>query len=118
MEQFSKKRLLGDRVPYVVEAYPEGNMAHLSAESALHCRVFTEGLFGIVPKGLNQFNLTPRLPRGWNDMALRNIKAFNQDFDIHILREGSHLRINVENRDGQTILNTLITDGDTVVVNF
>ena len=27
LEQFSHKRLLGNRVPYVVEAFPEGNMA-------------------------------------------------------------------------------------------
>jgi len=29
--EYSEERLLGARVPYVVEAYPEGNMAHLSA---------------------------------------------------------------------------------------
>ncbi len=29
---------------WIVEAWPEGNMAHLSAESALYCRIFTEGL--------------------------------------------------------------------------
>jgi hypothetical protein len=48
---YSRQRLLGEHVPYPVEAYPEGNQAHLSAESALYCRVYLEGLFGIQPKG-------------------------------------------------------------------
>lgn len=60
--EFSNQRLLGVRVPYVVEAYPEGNMAHLSAESGLYCRVFTDGMFGIVPTGLKIFKFMPRLP--------------------------------------------------------
>ena len=38
----------GEHVPYPVEAWPEGNQRHLSAESALYCRIFTEGLFGLL----------------------------------------------------------------------
>jgi len=86
LTQFSNKRLLGDHVPYVVEAYPEGNMAHLSAESALYCRVFTEGMFGMNPIGFNSFTLAPKLPEGWNEMALRRVAAFNQIFDVEIKR--------------------------------
>lgn len=66
----------GDPVPYPVEAYPEGGQAHLSAESALYGRVFTEGMFGLEPMGLRSFRLTPRLPQKWPQMALRNIHAF------------------------------------------
>ena len=47
LKELSEKRLLGDRVPYVVEAYPEYNMRHLSAESALYCRIITDGLLNI-----------------------------------------------------------------------
>ena len=47
LKGYSEKRLLGERVPYPTEAYPEGNMRHLSAESALYCRVITDGLFNI-----------------------------------------------------------------------
>lgn len=54
---YSQTRLLGFHVPYVVEAWPEGNMAHLSAESALYCRIFTEGMLGIVPTGFQAFVL-------------------------------------------------------------
>lgn len=106
LKQFSYERLLGKRVPYVVEAYPEGNMAHLSAESGLYCRVFIEGLFGINPTGLNSFSLIPRLPKNWNEMALRKVKAFGQDFDIEVKRLGNITNIKViDNKSGKVLLN-------------
>jgi hypothetical protein len=67
---YTRRRLLGEHVPYPVEAYPENAQAHLSAESALYCRVFVEGLFGVVPAGLGAFSLTPRLPAAWPQAAL------------------------------------------------
>ena len=45
--EFSENRLLGERVPYAIEAYPENGMRHLSAESALFCRIITDGLMNI-----------------------------------------------------------------------
>jgi hypothetical protein len=53
---YSKQRLLGEHVPYAIEAWPEGSQRHLSAESGLYCRIITEGLFGIRPVGLRSFN--------------------------------------------------------------
>jgi len=93
LEEFTKKRLLGDRVPYVVEAYPEGNMAHLSAESALYCRVFIEGVFGIKPTGLNQFKMTPRLPSMWDQMSLEKIQAFGAEHNIEVNRKNTGLQV-------------------------
>lgn len=117
---FSKKRLLGDRVPYVVEAYPEGNMAHLSAESGLYCRVFTEGLFGIYPTGLRSFECTPRLPKDWPSMELNNIKAFGEDFNITVSRtDKQELQILVyDNVNKMELLQTTIDDGETADVWF
>jgi cellobiose phosphorylase len=80
--------LLGEHVPYAVEAYPEGNQRHLSAESGLYCRIYTEGIFGIRPTGFNSFDMTPRLPKDWNNMALRNIHAFQNNFDLEVSRDG------------------------------
>uniref|UniRef100_UPI0030132C73 hypothetical protein n=1 Tax=Bacteroides acidifaciens TaxID=85831 RepID=UPI0030132C73 len=60
LEKYSVTRLLGDHVPYAVEAWPEGNQRHLSTESALYCRIMTEGLFGIRPIALDAFKLTPQ----------------------------------------------------------
>jgi hypothetical protein len=51
LKYYSQRRLLGEHVPYAVEAYPEGNQRHLSAESGLFCSVYTEGMFGIRPTG-------------------------------------------------------------------
>jgi hypothetical protein len=90
---YSRRRLLGDHVPYPVEAYPEGGQAHLSAESALYCRIFTEGLFGLVPTGLRSFTLTPRLPAAWPEMSLRRLHAFGHIFDVTITRDDDGLRV-------------------------
>jgi hypothetical protein len=60
LKYFSRRRLLGEHVPYAVEAYPEGNQRHLSAESGLYCRIYTEGVFGMRPKGFNSFMLVCR----------------------------------------------------------
>ena len=73
---YSGQRLLGEHVPYAIEAWPEGNQRHLSAESGLYCRIITEGLFGIRPTGFKSFVLTPRLPAEWNQMSLHKIQAF------------------------------------------
>ena len=56
MAYYSQQRLLGEHVPYPIEAWPEGNQRHLSAESALYCRIVTEGIFGIRPTGFNSFH--------------------------------------------------------------
>ena len=86
MHDFSVRRLLGDHVPYMIEAWPEGEQRHLSAESGLYCRIVTEGIFGIRPTGLDSFDMTPSMPSGWDRMALRHIKAFGRDFDISVHR--------------------------------
>jgi cellobiose phosphorylase len=93
---YSRKRLLGDHVPYAVEAWPEGNQRHLSAESALYCRAVTEGLFGFRPTGLSSFAVTPRLPSGWDTMALRNVIAFNgKKIDIEVVRNNEKINVAV-----------------------
>lgn len=96
LHHYSQRRLLGDHVPYPIEAWPEGSQRHLSAESGLYCRIVTEGLFGIRPAGLRSFDLTPGMPSAWERMSLRRIRAFDADFDISVGREvGGKLRITV-----------------------
>lgn len=80
--EYSARRLLGEHVPYPVEAYPEGDQRHLSAESALYCRVITEGLLGIEPVGLNSFKISPHLPENCSKVSLKNIRAFGIEFDL------------------------------------
>jgi hypothetical protein len=100
LNYYSATRLLGEHVPYPVEAWPEGDQRHLSAESALYCRVITEGLFGINPTGLNKFSLMPWLPKGWNTMSLKNVKAFARTFDIKVTRAGINEVITVKMENG------------------
>jgi len=114
---YSKRRLLGEHVPYAVEAYPEGNQRHLSAESALYCRVITEGVFGIRPEGLNTFSFSPKLPENWDSMALRNIQAFNQNFDIEVKRENNKLLVLVFN-ERKLFLTTEVDDNEIVKVEL
>lgn len=87
LSHYARRRLLGDHVPYPIEAWPEGSQRHLAAESGLFCRVITEGLFGIRPTGFRSFDLTPSMPSGWNRMALRHIRAFENNFDLVIEKQ-------------------------------
>ena len=85
----------------------------MSAESALYCRIITEGLFGIRPTGLKSFSFSPKLPEGWNEMALRNIKSFNKTFDIEINRIQNKLSVKVF-IENHIFLDTLITNGEKI----
>lgn len=118
LNEFSKERLLGKRVPYVVEAFPEGNMAHLSAESALYCRVFIEGMFGIVPTGLKSFKCTPRLPKDWDFMELNRVKAFGENFNIKIFKVKNQTMLKIENSFGKVLLEKVLKKNETVEFSF
>ena len=96
LHRYSATRLLGEHVPYPIEAWPEGGQRHLSAESGLYGRIITEGMFGIRPIGLGSFTATPRLPEAWDRMALRRICAFGTVFDMEVERlKGGKLRVNI-----------------------
>ena len=95
LQAYSRRRLLGEHVPYPVEAWPEGNQRHLSAESALYCRIITEGLFHIRPTGFHSFDLTPHLPAAWDRMTLRHIRAFGRDVDLVVERVGDQIQIQI-----------------------
>ena len=86
MKKYSATRLLGDHVPYAIEAWPEGSQRHLSAESGLYARIITEGMFSIRPTGFKSFTLTPRLPKDWGFMNLKDIHAFDACFHIQVKR--------------------------------
>ena len=101
LQRYSKTRLLGEHVPYAIEAWPEGEQRHLSAESGLYGRIITEGLFGIRPIGFKSFTLTPRLPQKWNQMALHHVRAFGADFDIEVKRLSSG-KLQVMVSEGET----------------
>ena len=99
---YSHRRLLEDHVPYPIEAWPEGRQRHLSAESGLYCRIFTEGMFGIRPTGFKKFTMKPSFPQEWEKIELRNVRAFGSDFDISCERKGKRIiTIITNNNTGQ-----------------
>ena len=117
LNQYSHRRLLGEHVPYAVEAFPEGGQGHLASESGLYCRIFVEGMFGILPVGLDRFQCTPRLPDGWPSMALRRVKAFGSDFDVEVTRSGEKLRVQIIQAN-RTIKNITVNPGETIAVTI
>lgn len=111
LKDFSVNRLLGDHVPYVIEAYPEGNQSHLSAESGLYCRIFTEGIFGIRPTGFSSFDCVPQLPFGWSKASLNNIRAFGRKWNMTISRAGDKIGVLITDTFGEAIYNKTLKEG-------
>jgi len=118
LSYYANKRLLGDHVPYAIEAWPEGSQRHLSAESGLFCRIVTEGIFGIRPRGLRTFTITPRLPKTWPGMSLNKAHAFNADFDMDVIREKDKLRIVVRTSQNKEIINKLVEENGILEVTL
>lgn len=117
LTSYSTTRLTGFRVPYAVEAWPENGMAHLSAESALYCRIFTEGILGLEPTGFKSFTLRPCLPAKWNDFAINHIKAFDTTFDVKLRRVKNKLEVQVV-QQGKTVLRQTLKSTATVEVHL
>lgn len=88
-------------MPYPVEASGEAeHPRHLSAESALYCRVITEGIAGITPTGFGKFTLRPSFPEALGVVKLKAIKAFSSDFDLEMERAGGAYHITLCLCDG------------------
>ena len=88
LQDYCSRRLIGRHVPYPVEAWPEGGMRHLSAESALFCQIVTEGILAIDPHSFGSFSFVPKLPDGMEHLVLSNIHAFGQTFSITVDHDG------------------------------
>ena len=110
LRRYVIQRLLGPHVPYAVEAYPEGNQRHLSAESALFARVITEGLCGITPVGLHKLSLSPSVPLELGWVKLKSIHAGGMCFDLKITRQANGHNIEVDH--GQVHISHFIPLGE------
>ncbi|MGN1123934.1 MAG: hypothetical protein ACI4RR_06280 [Eubacterium sp.] len=96
LSNYTKERLLGCHIPYPVEAFPEGNSAQLSAESALYLRIFTEGILGYRPMGLHSFEIKPNLPSKWDKICISNIILFGKVFNISV-ENGDFYTVKINN---------------------
>ena len=100
---YCHRRLVCDRVPYAVEAYPEGGKRHLSGESALFVRVVTEGLFGILPESLDSFSFVPRLSPAFDMLTLDKLHIAGGVFSITVTQKGWQVKENgVSVAEGKT----------------
>lgn len=122
LKSYSKRRLLGEHVPYPVEAYPEGDQRHLSAESALYCRIFLEGILGISPEGLDRFSMHPCLPLEWNYLRIKNIHGYGTVFDIFVEREDTvthgNYTICICEKNKKECRRFTVTEGENVLIAF
>ena len=81
---FSTKRLLGDHVPYAVEAFPENNMKHLSAESALYCRLIIEGILSFEQTSFNTFSIKPQLSEKLSRLSIKELHIGDNNISINL----------------------------------
>lgn len=98
LRKYTNKRLLGFHPPYPIEAFPEGNSAQLSAESALYLRIFTEGILGYRPIGFDTFEIKPNLPDSWDYFKIKNIELCGRLFDISISNSDCYT-VKINNND-------------------
>ncbi|NJN28353.1 MAG: six-hairpin glycosidase-like protein [Cyclobacteriaceae bacterium] len=98
--EYSNKRLLGDHVPYAIEAYPENNMKHLSAESALYCRVILEGILGFEQTAFDEFSIVPQLSEELSKLKLSNLHIGDNSITIELLlaKEKVQAKISVDGK--------------------
>lgn len=97
--------------------YPDEDAIDMLCPGSLYPRVFTEGMFGIVPTGLDSFECTPWLPKAWPRMALRDLRAFGQAWDLVVERAGDQQKVTVRS-GGKTVMTGLGPAGKTYSVTL
>jgi len=107
-----KAQIFGPRGPY-----PDEDAIDMLCPGSLYPRVFTEGMFGIVPTGLDSFECTPWLPKAWPRMALRDVRAFGKSWDLAVERDGDQQKVTVSG-GGKTVMSGSGPAGKTYQVNF
>jgi predicted TIM-barrel fold metal-dependent hydrolase len=107
-----KAQVFGSRGPY-----PDEDAIDMLCPGSLYPRVFTEGMFGIVPTGLDSFECTPWLPKAWPRMALRDVRAFGRAWDLVVERVGAPQKVTVSS-GGRTMMTGTGTAGKTYTVTF
>lgn len=99
LKAYTEARLKGEHAPYPREAYPEGNAAHLSAESGLYLRIFIEGIIGYRPTGFDSFEIRPSLPDEWSYIRVQNICLCGKTTDIEITFENDKYNISIGKKE-------------------
>lgn len=74
-------------MPYAIEAYPKNGMRHLSAESALYCRVLVDGLLDIDCVDNAQISVNARLPEELSEVTLSKVNLGGKIQNISIKKQ-------------------------------
>lgn len=98
LQKYTNERLLGFHAPYPIEAFPEGNSAQLSAESALYLRIFTEGILGYRPVGFNSFEIKPSVPYKWEYFEIKNLELCNRRVTISV-KNGDCYKVKINDQE-------------------
>ncbi|WBL24215.1 six-hairpin glycosidase-like protein [Zunongwangia sp. HGR-M22] len=117
LEEYSNKRLLGDHVPYAVEAYPENNMKHLSAESALYCRLIIEGILSFEQTGFNSFSIEPQLSDKLPRLSIKNLHLGDNSISINLEQIDNNIKSSIS-LNGIKIIDRNIRSGEKIEVSF
>ncbi len=107
-----KAQIFGPRGPY-----PDEDAIDMLCPGSLFPRVFFEGIFGIVPTGLDSFECTPWLPKDWPSMALRDVRAFGRSWDLVVERAGDQQKVTITS-SGQIVMTAVGPAGKTYSVTF
>jgi len=108
-----KAQVFGSEGPY-----PDEDAIDMLCPGSLYPRVFTEGVFGIVPTALDSFECTPWLPKAWPRMALRDVRAFGHSWDMVVERAGDGQRTTIRGTDGRVVFSGVGPAGTTHSVSF
>ena len=111
------RRVVNAQVFGVMGPYPDEDAIDMLCPGSLYPRVFTEGMFGIVPTGLGSFNCTPWLPKEWPKMALRDLRAFGRSWDMVVERQGDGQKVTVTS-GGKIVFTGSGPAGKTYTVKF
>ena len=107
-----RAQIFGPRGPY-----PDEDAIDMLCPGSLYPRVFTEGMFGIIPTGLDSFTCAPRLPDGWPGMALRDLRAFGKSGDLIVERDGDLQKVTIQS-EGKTLFTGTGIPGTTHAIDF
>ena len=115
MKHYSGTRLLGNHVPYPVEAWPEGGQRHLFCRKRTlwtyyhrrHFRYSSHRTPFFHPDSSPTTRMGIYVPFGKS-------KTFDSDFDIEVIRKPNRQTTSNSKKEGNTILNKQVKNGTTI----
>ena len=99
----------------VWDVHNETRLPYADDIDALYARVFTEGVLGIEPMGINKFQKTPNIQDDWDFMELKGMLVLQSDIDIAVHKDRNTLIIKVFS-NGELIQEIKSSNGESTLV--